>query len=177
MKIRPALASDAETIADIHATSWRDTYQGTLAAEYLLDVVPRERYELWIDRFEKPKPNQYVAVAEQDGEILGFACVYVGENSQWGSYVDNLHVRKDHQSKGIGKSLLAEICRWCLQQNPAGSICLTVNQDNVNAQEFYKSVGARNLKEDMWNAPDGSRVPIYWFVWDKANVDILAEAG
>lgn len=175
MKIRPAVANDAPNIADIHATSWRNTYQGTLTAEYLSEIVSKDRYQLWKDRFDKPKSNQYVIVAEQDAEMVGFACVYVGENSQWGSYVDNLHVRKDQQSKGIGKALLAEICRWCLQVNPAGSLCLTVNQDNVKAQQFYRYVGAHNEKEDLWNAPDGSTVPIYWFVWDE--IGSLAENG
>lgn len=175
MNIRPASASDAQIIADIHATSWRHTYQDTLTAEYLSEVVSKERRELWVNRFDMPKPNQYVAVAEQDGEILGFACVYVGENSQWGSYLDNLHVRKEHQSKGIGKALLIEICRWCQQQDPNSSLCLTVNQDNANAQEFYKSLGARNLEADVWHAPDGSTVPTYWFVWD--NISALAKNG
>lgn len=175
MNIRPASASDAQTIADLHATSWRHTYKGTLTAQYLSEVVSKERHKLWIDRFDAPEPNQYVAVAEQDGEILGFACVYTGANPQWGSYLDNLHVRKDRQSKGIGKSLLIEICRWCRQQDPSEHLCLTVNQDNVNAQKFYKSLGARNMKEDIWNAPDGSIVPTYWFVWD--NISLLAESA
>ncbi|MEQ8959174.1 MAG: hypothetical protein RLP02_14845, partial [Coleofasciculus sp. C2-GNP5-27] len=65
------------------------------------------------------------------------------------------------------------ICRWCRQQDPSDHLCLTVNQDNVNAQKFYKSLGARNMKEDIWNAPDGSIVPTYWFVWD--NISALAE--
>jgi ribosomal protein S18 acetylase RimI-like enzyme len=171
MNIRPALASDAQIIADIHAKSWHHSYQGTLTAHYLSDIVSLERYELWVNRFDKPKPNQYVAVAEQDGEIVGFACAYAGENSQWGSYLDNLHVSKDYQSKGIGKSLLVEIWGWCNQQKPNTGLCLTVNQDNLNAQAFYKSLGARNVKEDLWNAPDGSIVPTYWFVWDPKELE------
>ncbi|WP_308364571.1 MULTISPECIES: GNAT family N-acetyltransferase [unclassified Microbulbifer] len=175
MKIRAALASDAQSIADIHTTSWRDTYKNALTAQYLSDVVPKERNEVWTSRLDMPKPNQYVAVAEQHEEIVGFACAYAGENSKWGSYLDNLHVRKTHQSKGIGKSLLIEVSRWCHQQEPIGGLCLLVNQDNVKAQEFYKSLGARNAQEGVWNAPDGNTVPTYWFVWDKINT--LAENG
>jgi ribosomal protein S18 acetylase RimI-like enzyme len=175
MKIRAALASDAQSIADIHTTSWRNTYQNALTAHYLSDVVPQERNEVWASRLDMPKPNQYVVVAEQDGEILGFACVYAAENSKWGSYLDNLHVRKAHQSKGIGKSLLIEVSRWCHQQEPIGGLCLLVNQENVKAQAFYKSAGARNAQESVWNAPDGSVVPTYWFVWDK--IGSLVENG
>src|SRR5690554_3059228 len=175
MKIRAALASDAQSIADVHTTSWRNTYQNALTAQYLSDVVPQERNEVWASRLDMPKPNQHVVVAEQDGEILGFACVYAAENSKWGSYLDNLHVRKAHQSKGIGKSLLIEVSRWCHQQEPIGGLCLLVNQENVKAQAFYKSAGARNAQESVWNAPDGSVVPTYWFVWDK--IGSLVENG
>lgn len=171
MKIRPASASDARSIADIHANSWRHAYRDTLTAEYLAEVVSKERHELWINRFDSPKPNQLVAIAEQDGEIIGFACAFVGEHAEWGSYLDNLHVRQDHQSKGIGKSLLVEIWTWCNQKEPNSGLCLTVNQDNAKAQAFYKSLGAQNRKVDLWNAPDGSTVPTYWFVWDPKQLE------
>jgi ribosomal protein S18 acetylase RimI-like enzyme len=175
MRIRAASLDDAKTIADIHAASWRNTYQNALTARYLSDVVPRERNEVWASRLEAPKPNQYVLVAEKNGEIVGFACVYAGEHAKWGSYLDNLHVCKDDQAKGIGKSLLVEVFRWCHQREPTRGMCLLVNQDNVKAQGFYKSLGARNAQESVWNAPDGSAVPTFWFVWD--NLDNLIENG
>ena len=93
MKIREALATDAQSIADIHTTSWRNNYQNTLTAQYLSNVVPIERNEVWKNRLEAPQANQYVAVAERADEVIGFVCAYVGENSRWGSYLDNLHIR------------------------------------------------------------------------------------
>jgi hypothetical protein len=54
-------------------------------------------------------------------------------------------------------------------------MCLLVNQDNVKAQAFYNSLGARNAENGVWNAPDGSEVPTYWFVWDK--IGTLTENG
>jgi len=92
-----------------------------------------------------------------------------GENPNWGSYLDNLHVLNAHQSKGIGKSLLVEVARWCIQREPTKGLCLLVNQDNINAQQFYKRLGARNTESSVWNAPDGSVVPTYWFVWESVN--------
>ena len=32
--IRPIVAADAITVADLHATSWRDAYRGMLRDEY-----------------------------------------------------------------------------------------------------------------------------------------------
>lgn len=175
MTIRKAFLGDAHSIAEIHTCSWRNTYQNTLSATYLADIVPRERTEVWENRLNYPKPNQYVAVAENEGEIVAFACVYYGENSKWGSYLDNLHVHKDHQSKGIGTLLLFDVAKWCYQQKPTAGMCLLVNQDNITAQGFYKSLGARSAEESVWNAPDGSVVPTYWFVWD--DIGILIQYG
>jgi ribosomal protein S18 acetylase RimI-like enzyme len=175
MKIREASPTDAQSIADIHAISWRNNYQNALTEKYLSTVVPLERKEVWKNRLEVPQANQYVAVAERDGQIMGFVCAYVGENSKWGSYLDNLHIRKAYQSMGIGKSLLIGAARWCYQREPNQGMCLLVNQDNVKAQAFYNLLGAHNAENGVWNAPDGSVVPTYWFVWDE--IGTLVENG
>ena len=167
MKVRAATPLDEKAIAKIHTDSWRSTYQDALSEKYLADIVPKERDDVWSDRLRNPKPNQYVVVAEIDGEVIGFVCVYAGENAKFGSYLDNLHVRIANQSKGIGKSLLTEGARWCFQKEPSKGMCLLVNQDNTRAQNFYSFLGARNAQNGVWNAPDGSIVPTYWFVWDQ----------
>src|SRR5690606_41584771 len=84
MRVRVALADDVQIIADILTTSWRNSYQNALTAQYLSDVVPQERNEVWASRLDMPKPNQHVVVAEQDGEILGFACGYAAGDSKVG---------------------------------------------------------------------------------------------
>ena len=169
MIIREAKAFEALQIANIHTTSWRETYQDALSANYLADIVPQEREEVWKDRLEKPKNNQYVVVAEVDDLIVGFACFYAGENLNWGSYLDNLHVLKEYQSKGIGKALLIQGYNWCSKQEAVSGLCLLVNQDNIKAQRLYQRLGAYKAEVSSWNAPDGSVVPTYWFVWDKIN--------
>jgi len=165
MKIRVATINDAETIAEIHTISWRETYQNALTEQYLRDVVPKDRALVWRERLDNPKHNQRVFVAVCDGVVVGFICLLAGENIDMGSFLDNLHVLKTHQSKGIGKALLKAGARWCLQQEPTKGLCLLVIQDNSQAQKFYKQLGATNTQAGVWNAPDGSLVPTYWFVW------------
>jgi len=167
MKIRPASITDAFEIADIHAESWRATYSSVLTMEYLRDKVPRERIEIWKERLGKPKENQCVFVAESQERVVGFSCGYSGENVAWGSYLDNLHVRKQFQSQGVGTSLLLAVANWCYERDHSSGLCLLVNQDNIKAQNFYTKLGAHNKKSGVWNAPDGSVVDTYWFAWDK----------
>ena len=169
MKIRLASKNDVKYIADIHTLSWQNTYNKVLTKQYLNEIAPKERSAVWIDRLENPKNNQLVIVAEHKDKMIGFGCIYSNENSQWGAYLDSLHISKSYQSKGIGKSLLLKIAKWCFKQEPAKGMCLLVNQDNVKAQTFYMKLGARNAKAGIWNAPDGSVVPTFWFVWDDLN--------
>lgn len=165
MILRAATTGDVLTIADIHSASWRRHYRHALSAQYLNERVPEERRELWARRLLQPAPNQYVVLAEDEAETLGFACVYVGENAQWGAYLDNLHVRSDYQGQGVGKALLRAVFRECYRQAPGQGLCLLVNQDNRRAQRFYLAQGARLARSGVWNAPDGSQVPTFWFVW------------
>lgn len=148
MKLRIATLSDANAIANLHTASWRSTYHSVLTKEYLQHTVPIERKAVWKQRLEAPGDNQYILVAESKKSIVGFACAFAGENPEWGSYLDNLHVSKSHQSKGLGRSLLIKVAQWCNQQFPGNGLCLLVNQASV------------------WDVPDGSLVPTYWFVWD-----------
>ncbi len=165
MLIRIASANDASRIAEIHTESWRATYESALTREYLADIVPNERLNTWQERLESPRPNQRVFVAEFNGSIEGFVCIFIGENPRWGSYLDNLHVSADHQSVGVGRSLLYKAARQSFIESPCLGMCLLVNQDNIRAQGFYKKLGASNAEEGVWNAPDGSVVPTYWFKW------------
>ena len=167
MKLRSATILDAKAIAEIHAKSWQSTYNNVLTKHYLSSVVPKERNDVWHKRLINPKPNQHVVVAEYDNELIGFACAFAAENATWGSYLDNLHVRQSFRRKGIGKALLLDVAHWCFDREPNKGLCLLVNQDNINAQQFYNKFGARNAQVDVWNAPDGSVVPTFWFVWDQ----------
>lgn len=167
MKLRSANINDIADISNIHALSWRDTYGDVLTQDYLDNLVSEEREKVWWERLYNPKTNQYVVVAESEQEIVGFACAYLDENIDWGSCLDNLHVRKSYQAQGIGKYLLFNVAHYCYQNALQKRMCLTVNQDNIQAQKFYLKHGARNAREDVWSAPDGSVVPTYWFVWEE----------
>jgi ribosomal protein S18 acetylase RimI-like enzyme len=165
MNLRHANPADAEPIAELHAASWRSTYAAVLNAAYLTHIVPSERRQLWAERLTSPKANQFVVVAEVQACIVGFACVFAENHSAWGAYLENLHVGATWQGKGVGRALLAEVAQWCESQSPGTGLYLSVNQDNRRAQGFYLRLGARNTEPGVWNAPEGSKVPTFWFTW------------
>ncbi len=177
MKLRIATSSDAKTIAAVHAASWQMTYRDALSADYLQRTVLADREAVWAERFASPKENQCVFIAEDESGVIGFTCAFAAEHAEWGSYLDNLHVRQSSQGQGIGKALLVNMARWCNLHAPECGLYLSVNHGNHRAQQFYLGLGARNADSWIWNAPDGSTVPAYWFLWESVETLISRETN
>lgn len=175
MNILPATSEHADAIAELHASSWSITYNDVLSQDYLQNIVPSERLSVWRERFKNPRKNQFVLIAVDNGFVVGFACVFVMEHLEWGSYLENLHVRQSHHGRGIGAKLLIEVATVCEQKCAGKGLYLSVNQANQNAQKFYLKLGAENAQVSMWDAPDGSHVPTFRFAWKTASA--LAERG
>lgn len=169
-QIRSGQGADAQAIAALHAASWARTYADELDADYLCRRVPAERLAVWQQRFAEPKANQRVFVAEDAGEVVGFACAFLAEHDEWGSYLDNLHVAHSHQGRRVGSALMAAVAAACEQHAPGQGLYLMVNQTNHRAQAFYTGVGAVNAEASVWQAPDGSVVPTFRFAWPAAAV-------
>ncbi|MHB8454753.1 MAG: GNAT family N-acetyltransferase [Acidiferrobacterales bacterium] len=66
----------------------------------------QDRQAVRRQRLTAPKDNQMVLVAEENQELCGFVCAYGEGDPQWGTYIDNLHVRRESQRRGIGKRLM-----------------------------------------------------------------------
>jgi len=180
-RLRAATPADAAAIADLHAASWRATYRGALRDAYLDGDVVAERRAVWEERLGAPPANQFVLVAEQDvpaagdaGAVVGFGCAFGAKDERFGTELDNLHVRADRQSGGIGAVLLAGIARWCVATHPDTGLYLLVLTQNHRARRFYERLGADDVGEGVWLPPDGSRVPVQRCVWSVAAVATLA---
>lgn len=165
MKIRFSKDEDFSAIAQLHASSWSVTYSNVLSPDYLQHTAPTERQVVWRERFACPKENQIVLIAEENEGVVGFACAFVDEHAECGSYLENLHVSQSHQGRGIGTSLLSEVAFICQERCPNKGLYLSVNQANDRAQKFYLALGAHNIQSNVWNAPDGSQVPTFLFAW------------
>jgi len=166
IKTRMAVAADAVAIANLHAQSWRIAYRGMLSDEFLDKHVVGERTALWQERFRVPAANQYVLVAEVDGAMTGFACAYGGEDQEWGSFLDNLHVTPERKREGIGSTLMQDVARWSLKSWPQCGMYLWVLESNMPAIQFYEKLGGRLAGEGKWNPPDGGAYRKLRYAWD-----------
>jgi GNAT superfamily N-acetyltransferase len=167
-RIRLAALGDAPAIAALHAESWRATYRGALRDDYLDGDVLAERHATWSARLTTPAANQHVLVAEDGGELVGFACAYACDDERYGTQLDNLHVRPARHGEGIGARLLRALAAWCVATHPGTGIYLWVVDQNHGARRFYDALG------DVWIPPDGTEVPVRRYAWSAADVERLA---
>src|SRR5436309_2575695 len=89
---RQATPDDIESVALLHAESWRASYRGMLEDTYLDGPVFDDRRAVWKDRLSSPRFAQLVVVAERDAEMVGFVCALAREDPVWGNFLDNIHV-------------------------------------------------------------------------------------
>lgn len=165
MNLRPAALSDALQMAEIHAASWRFAYRGAISDEYLAGDVVADRHKDWLKRLGDPRPHQYVVVAEEAGEIAGFACVYAHDSSEWGSLIDCIHVKQSQHGKGIGTRIMRDVAAWCESVAPDAPLYLWVLKSNQKAQSFYLNLGATHVGQDLWTSPSGGAAPVLRYSW------------
>lgn len=152
-------------IAAVHAASWRLAYRGSLDDDYLDGDIASEREAMWASRLNRPAPGQRVIVADAEGDITGFACVYLDHHRRWGSMLDNLHVRGDCQRQGLGSKLLRAVGLELAASSVSG-LYLWVLEANAHAVDFYRAHGARRVGADLWQAPCGTQVPRIRMAWE-----------
>ena len=166
MKIREATGADALAIAKLHADSWRAHYRGAYRDDYLDGDVVADRRKVWTNQLSAPPENQYVILAEENGELVGFACAFGADDPVWGTLLDNIHVQTNRQRSGIGAALLAQIAAWCRQHYPHCGLYLWVLAENDRAQKFYKSLGAVDRGGAFSEPPGGGEIHGRRYVWD-----------
>ena len=165
MRFRETTRPDAAAVAGLHAESWRAHYRGAYRDEYLDGDVVEERLRVWEQRLSTPPPNQFVVLAFEDDELIGFACGYGGHDETWGSLLDNLHVRPEHQGRGVGAGLMAEVAAWCHANYADCGLYLWVLEQNRRAQRFYQRLGASDQGGEISEPPGGGGIHGRRYAW------------
>jgi GNAT superfamily N-acetyltransferase len=97
-----------------------------------------------------PSPAAFCHVAEQDGEVVGFALWFLNF-STWtgkhGIYLEDLFVRPSARGTGLGKALLTTLIEIARERG-YGRVEWSVLDWNTSAIEFYRNLGARPM--DGW---------------------------
>jgi len=173
VQYRDATKKDADSIAALHAESWRLHYRGAYLDTYLDGDVITERRRVWRGRLTETRTDQFTVIAQRDDEIVGFAHTILDEDPRWGSLLENLHVTSELKRNGIGSYLLSETAQRLLRIRPAGSLHLWVLDLNSAAQAFYGARGGSRVQTQLRGPfPGGGRALGHCYHWP--NPDRLA---
>lgn len=163
---RIAQSSDAAAIAQLHADSWRATYRGLFSDAFLDGPVFEERARLWRTRFETWDPARNgVVLMEHGSTLLGFACLMLDKDPEWGARLDNLHVHKEAQGTGAGRQLMQHAARWVLEREADWPLHLMVFEGNARAVRFYAALGGSAVERREAVVEDGTSLVELRYVW------------
>ncbi|MDX1518454.1 MAG: GNAT family N-acetyltransferase [Woeseiaceae bacterium] len=95
-------------------------------------------------------PHFHALVAESNGRIIGL-CLYFYEFSTWlgspGLYIQDLVVRRQVRSAGLGRQLVAETVRLSRLEG-ATHLRLSVDVNNEGAIRFYQKLGMKSSSDE-----------------------------
>jgi GNAT superfamily N-acetyltransferase len=140
LSIRPATIDDAALL--------RTLIRELADFERELDLCVIEEADLVRDGFG-PTPKFRALIAEWNGMTAGYV-LFFDFYSTWtgrGLFLEDLLVREQFRSRGIGKELLAAVARIAVEENCYG-VQWEVLDWNEKAIDLYKSLGAEF--RDRW---------------------------
>ena len=165
MRYREARPDDALAIATLHAESWRVAYRGMYRDDYLDGDVFQDRTNVWQERMAAPPESQFVVLAEDELGMAGFACAYGAHHERLGTYLDNIHVRRELHRSGVGTALLSWVASWSRTRYPDAGLYLGVLEENVKARLFYERLGATDVGGDVVEPAGGGSVRVRRYAW------------
>jgi len=161
MKIRRAAPSDFQSIAAIHAESWKDSYADELPAEFLAGRIDRVLVRYW--REIEIQREDVVLVAEEDS-LAGFAAIWCRPIP----FLDNLHVIPSQRSQGVGSALMRAAAKELIRKGHQTAY-LWVFENNKRALRFYERLGGVQ-KEQARKSVFGYKVPSRKIIWDDLSI-------
>jgi GNAT superfamily N-acetyltransferase len=135
--IRPATPDDAFGCANVHHTSWIETYSELLPADHWESDTLERRTATWQNWLGG---DGVVIVAESGGQIVGIA--FSGDGRQIGDHepvrdreLYLLYVLAAHHGTGVGQALLDAVVA------PGTPAQVWVAEHNPRARRFYERNG------------------------------------
>jgi len=134
--IREAEPDDAEVIATL--ANRLNAHEGLSDTAFSAETIRR-------DAFER-QTGLTVLLAELDGATVGYAFFHDFYNSEipgWGAWLTDIYVDDDRRGHGIGKKLMAAVCRQAADRGLV-SLWWGVRNENEKASAFYREMGAHD---------------------------------
>jgi RimJ/RimL family protein N-acetyltransferase len=141
--IREPTESDIPALAQLHVTTWNDTY-----APLLMNGPPVSvRAYQWREAFAKNDGSWFCYVIQaHNGELVGFAKGTRDDPSSTSGQLSKIYLLRDYQRMGLGRRLVGLVVRRFFSQGVT-QIWSFVDPRNPSCA-FYEALGAENPIED-----------------------------
>ena len=144
--IRSATPEDAETIAQIHVASWRESYAALMPAETLQNLDVAERAKRWREVVASaPATGAAFLLAFAEQGPVGFATCGAQRSERLASLgypgeFEALYILRRGQRRGGGRALMRVMASHLLGQGWSAA-SVWVFRDNPPARRFYEALG------------------------------------
>lgn len=161
----PAGPADAEALARVHVTSWRETYRGLLPDAYLARMSEAAQTRRFARTLLNPTPDTVTLAAADRAGIVGYAQGGPSRRGRPGeAEVATLYLIRAAQNHGVGARLLTETVR-ALAARGATSLVVSVLRDNFAARGFYEHLGGVAEPSRLEPGPGGGLLHEVAYSW------------
>jgi GNAT superfamily N-acetyltransferase len=143
LRIRPMCPADCDRVSEIRIRGWQTAYKGLMPQPYLDALSVAEDSERRRACFGQGGGRVVNLVAEQGGEVVGWAChgpYRDGEPRTADAELYAIYVDSERLGSGIGHALLHESVQRCTALGH-DRLYLWVLEENVRARRFYERAG------------------------------------
>jgi len=133
--VRPARPDDAAAVAEVHVRTWQAAYEHVFGEERLASIDHTRRRTL----AERAIASGGVAVAEEDGRIVGFVSVGPSTDVEGEGELFAIYVLPEAWGSGAGHGLM-DAAKELLRASYTDAT-LYVLEDNPRARRFYEREG------------------------------------
>lgn len=169
--IRIATAADAEGIASVRITSWRQAFKDIIPQSYLNNMSLESSTQLWSQILAASTDAACTFVVEVDHKILGFASGMTVANNPQGfdAELTGVYVLPEIQGEGVGRRLVKKVMTT-LAKAGAKNMLTWVLAQNQSARDFLLASGAQQQTEQLFDW-DGFELKEVSYGWSTLEID------
>jgi len=139
--VLPAGPADAEALAHVHVTSWRETYRGLLPDAFLARMSEPGHARRFRKELTRPGPHDVTLAALNPYGVFGYVSGGPSRARVEGeAEIATLYILRAAQGRGVGRRLLTDAVR-ALAAHGAQSLMISVLAQNAPARAFYERLG------------------------------------
>ena len=141
--IVPAGPADADALAQVHVTAWRETYRGLLPDAFLARMSQARHARRFRHELERAGAHDVTLAAMNPHGIFGYVSGGPSRSGAEGeAEIATLYILRSAQGRGAGRRLLTGAVRALAAQG-ARSLAISVLAGNALARGFYEHLGGR----------------------------------